>query len=38
MQFAEITADGVTITPADAAVVLKCEWGQKKMVSPGGHD
>jgi len=38
MQFAEITADGVTITPADEAVVLPCEWRQKKMVSPGGHD
>jgi hypothetical protein len=38
MQFAEITADGVSITDPNAAVVLPCEWGQKKMVNPGGHD
>jgi len=38
MQYAEITADGVTITPAEKPVVLECEWGQKKMVNPGGHD
>ena len=38
MQFAVITADGVDITAADKAIVLPCEWGQKKMVNPGGHD
>jgi 20S proteasome subunit beta 7 len=38
MQFSDITADGVDITAADKAIVLPCEWGQKKMVNPGGHD
>merc|ERR1712159_318822 len=38
LQFADITADGVTITPADEPVVLTTEWQQRKMVHPGGHD
>jgi 20S proteasome subunit beta 7 len=38
LQFAEATASGVTVTSADAPVVLTTEWHQKKMVNPGGHD
>jgi len=37
LQFAEISADGINITPADEAVVLSTEWSLKKMVNPGGH-
>jgi len=38
LQYAEITADGVSITDKDKPVVLPCVWDQKKMVNPGGHD
>lgn len=38
LQFADVTAAGVSITPADQAEVLTTEWQQKKMVNPGGHD
>jgi len=38
LQFAEISAAGVTITNPNEAVVLPTEWKMKKMVNPGGHE
>jgi len=38
LQFADITADGINLTPVNEPVVLSTEWQQRKMVHPGGHD
>merc|ERR1711998_167648 len=38
LQFADITAEGVNLTPANEAVVLSTVWNQRKMEFPGGHD
>jgi len=37
LQYADLTAEGVTITPLGEAVTLSTEWSLKKMVNPGGH-
>merc|ERR1712072_318861 len=38
LQFANITADGIDITPIGGAVGVSTQWGLKAMVNPGGHD
>jgi len=38
LQFGEVSADGVSITTPEEAVVLSTVWNQDKMVNPGGHD
>jgi 20S proteasome subunit beta 7 len=37
LQFAKLSAEGVTVTPLNEAIVLSQEWKQKMMVDPQGH-
>merc|ERR1712193_539609 len=38
LQYADITAEGIDITPIDEATGVSTQWGLRAMINPGGHD
>merc|ERR1712227_280822 len=38
LQYANITAEGIDITPIDEATGVSTQWGLRAMINPGGHD